>query len=84
MHPVPAAVHRALPAVVLRARRIETALSGGLDSVVLLNILAQLKGSLNAELTAVHVHHGLHADADGWLDFCRSYCARLGIPLRVE
>lgn len=84
MHPVPAAVLRALPAVVLRARRIETALSGGLDSVVLLNILAQLKGSLNAELTAVHVHHGLHADADGWLDFCRSYCARLGIPLRVE
>ena len=84
MHPVPAAVRRALPEAVLRARRIEAALSGGLDSVVLLHILAQLQGSLNAELAAVHVHHGLHAQADRWLDFCRDYCGHLGIPLRVE
>jgi len=57
------------------------AFSGGLDSTVLLHLLA------NAEalppLSAVHVHHGLQAAADTWPSHCQSICDRLGVPLRV-
>ena len=55
-------------------------LSGGVDSVVLLHVLARLEQRLNlTSLQAIHVHHGLSADADAWLEFCQTYCVRLGV-----
>lgn len=53
--------------------------SGGVDSTVLLHLLADAGLSLRA----LHVHHGLHADADAWAAHCRSTCESLGIPLIV-
>jgi len=70
---------QALPDGLRHARHIEAALSGGLDSVVLLHLLSRLTGRLNIKLTAVHVHHGLQDEADGWLEFCRDYCDRLAV-----
>ena len=58
--------------------------SGGLDSTVLLHLLAGLRTSLAFELTAVHVHHGLSANADAWAAVCGENCARLGIGLTVH
>ena len=75
---------QALPDGLRHARHIEAALSGGLDSVVLLHLLSRLAGRLNIKLTAVHVHHGLQDEADGWLEFCRDYCDRLTVPLRWQ
>ena len=75
---------QALPDGLRHARHIEAALSGGLDSVVLLHLLSRLAGRLNIKLTAVHVHHGLQDEADDWLEFCRDYCARLAVPLRWQ
>ena len=63
------------------ARRYRVALSGGLDSTVLLRALAAERGSLPGELTAVHVHHGLHPDADEWQARCEKACQDLGVPL---
>ena len=57
-------------------------LSGGCDSVVLLHVLAVLCPRWN--LRAVHVHHGLSANADLWAAFCADYCRDLGIDLLVE
>ena len=57
-------------------------LSGGCDSVVLLHVLAVLGPRGN--LRAVHVHHGLSANADRWAAFCADYCRDLGIDLLVE
>jgi tRNA(Ile)-lysidine synthase len=40
---------------------------------------------LGVEVLALHVHHGLHAEADEWLEHCRRWCrrrARGGAPLR--
>ncbi|WP_419711754.1 tRNA lysidine(34) synthetase TilS [Pseudomonas sp. NFX224] len=60
------------------------AFSGGLDSTVLLHLLAHLaKAQPLPPLCAIHVHHGLQAAADAWPDHCRSQCEALGISLRV-
>ncbi|HEY4528819.1 MAG TPA: tRNA lysidine(34) synthetase TilS, partial [Luteimonas sp.] len=62
---------------------IVVALSGGLDSTVLLHRLAARPELRRRGLRAIHVHHGLHADADAWAGHCGQACAALGVPLRV-
>ncbi|MFA1750015.1 tRNA lysidine(34) synthetase TilS [Xanthomonas campestris] len=59
------------------------AYSGGMDSAVLLHALAATPGYREAGLRAVHVHHGLHADADAWALHCQQQCAALGIALHI-
>jgi tRNA(Ile)-lysidine synthase len=62
--------------------RLCVGLSGGCDSVVLLHLLAAL--GLGDRLQAVHVHHGLSANADRWAGFCADYCRRLGVGFVLE
>ncbi|WCM52491.1 tRNA lysidine(34) synthetase TilS [Pseudomonas sp. WJP1] len=60
------------------------AFSGGLDSTVLLHLLAHLaKTESLPALSAIHVHHGLQAVADAWPEHCRLVCESLGVPLQV-
>lgn len=59
------------------------ALSGGLDSVVLLHLLVQAKSIIPYELHAMHVHHGLSPNADAWADFCAAQCQQLNVPLQI-
>ncbi|MGB9577811.1 MAG: ATP-binding protein, partial [Halothiobacillaceae bacterium] len=60
------AVLRKIP-LHLRRRSFLVAFSGGLDSTVLLHLLSRLRDADElASLTAVHVHHGLQAQADHW------------------
>jgi tRNA(Ile)-lysidine synthase len=59
------------------------ALSGGLDSIVLLHLLAEVRASLSFELHAMHVHHGLSANADAWAAFCSAQCQQLEVPLQI-
>jgi tRNA(Ile)-lysidine synthase len=75
--PVAAAVRRSLPA--LQGKRVAVGLSGGVDSVVLLHALSR-----HLPLRAVHVHHGLSANADRWARFCRAYCRSLAVPITVK
>ncbi len=60
------------------------ALSGGLDSCVLLHLLAEARATFTFQLHAMHVHHGLSANADAWADFCLQQCQALSVPLQVE
>ncbi|PCO04623.1 tRNA lysidine(34) synthetase TilS [Microbulbifer flavimaris] len=53
------------------------ALSGGLDSTVLLHLLS----AEGEPVSAVHVHHGLSPNADEWADHCAELADSLGIPL---
>jgi tRNA(Ile)-lysidine synthase len=55
------------------------AYSGGLDSHVLMHALASLRSQLDAGIGAVHVNHGLQADARHWEEHCRRVCEGLGI-----
>jgi len=59
-------------------------LSGGLDSVVLLDLLARVGPARGHVLSAVHVHHGLSANADAWAASCKKLCDERSIPLSVE
>ncbi len=57
--------------------------SGGLDSSVLLHWLAEQPAIRQHTLRAIHVCHGLHPDAERWVEHCRAVCAALGVELLV-
>jgi tRNA(Ile)-lysidine synthase len=58
------------------------ALSGGVDSTVLLAALAQGKRSAT-ELRALHVDHGIRPASREWASQCRALARRLHVPLKV-
>ena len=58
------------------------AFSGGLDSTVLLHLLA--RAGLGARLTVAHVDHGLHPDSAAWADHCRRQATALGLAFHGE
>lgn len=73
---------RHLPGADLRAdARIVVGFSGGLDSTALLHALHRVYG---ARVRAVHVHHGLHVEADDWAAHCRNLCDALGVPFALK
>lgn len=57
--------------------------SGGLDSTVLLHLLAGQDATRARGLRAIHVQHGLHPDAGAWAIHCRQFCQTLGVELLV-
>lgn len=61
-------------------RRLGIAVSGGSDSVALLQLLADWRG---AELHAVTVDHGLRAEAADEAAQVAAICARRGVPHQV-
>lgn len=77
--PFLAALRRVLDAWTAAAKpqRITVALSGGLDSSVLLAALTRLDSG--AVLRALHVDHGLHPDSSAWSAHCAAFAARLGV-----
>ncbi len=63
------------------------AFSGGRDSTALLDAACRLRRSRASglrQLIAVHVHHGLAAEAERWADFCKAMCERLEVPLDLR
>lgn len=57
------------------------AYSGGLDSHVLLHVLANIKNEIKPELMAVHVNHGLSRHAESWQKHCQSVCENYAIKI---
>ncbi|MCQ1058545.1 tRNA lysidine(34) synthetase TilS [Photobacterium sp. ZSDE20] len=65
--------------------RFVLALSGGLDSRVLLHLMGRyLQAHPEASCKAVHVHHGLSPNADLWAERCADWAAEAGISIEVE
>jgi tRNA(Ile)-lysidine synthase len=59
------------------------ALSGGMDSRVLLHGLHALSPELAIPIKAIHLNHGLNRHAREWAYFCQQVCERLGIVCHV-
>ncbi len=62
--------------------------SGGLDSTVLLSLMSSLVGEWpKMTLRAIHVNHGLYADADRWQAAAQSFANKLKVgcsAIRLE
>ena len=77
-------VERRLATAGVEGRTLALALSGGMDSMVLLDVLSTLAPMLKFDLSALHVHHGLSPNADDWAGFCERECVSRGVALRIE
>lgn len=64
--------------------RVTLALSGGVDSVVLFDILCRLQTSLDFHFSALHVNHQISPNAPAWGRFCAGLCARHDVPYAEE
>jgi tRNA(Ile)-lysidine synthase len=62
--------------------RLVLGLSGGMDSMVLLDILSGLRHRLTFALSALHVNHQLSPRADEWNALCAQRCAGYEVSLR--
>jgi len=67
-----------------KIKSMTVALSGGVDSVVLLHLLYSIQKKHHFTLNATHVHHGLSKNADKWVKFCEKLCTKLSVPLDVH
>lgn len=56
------------------------ALSGGVDSMLLLEAISRLQ----CPVTVIHVHHGLQTSADEWVDFCAAQASCRELPFMCE
>ncbi|PAJ73287.1 tRNA lysidine(34) synthetase TilS [Pseudoalteromonas sp. NBT06-2] len=63
---------------------LTVALSGGVDSVVLLHLANTFqKNNPDIFISAIHVDHGLSDNAKNWQLFCTQLCDKLEIPLKI-
>lgn len=67
-----------------RGGRVLVAVSGGLDSVVLLTILHELSGDLGIHLSVAHLDHALREDSAADATFVKELGEGLGLPVIVE
>ena len=59
-------------------------LSGGADSVALLEVLCSLRWERGLRLAAVHVHHGIRKNAQEDVEFCRELCMEKKVDFFCE
>lgn len=55
---------------------VAVAFSGGRDSLALLHATCRAAQVLGLQVVALHIHHGLLPEADGWLRSAQRLCAR--------
>ena len=81
---VDAAIAAALAEHVVHRARVAVALSGGMDSMVLLDAAAGFVARHPIALSAIHVDHGLSPNAGRWAEFCAAQCVLRDVPLATH
>jgi len=64
-------------------QRVVVGLSGGADSVALLDVMAAVSRHRGFTVVAAHLDHALRPDSARDAAFCRDLCAALGVPFRT-
>jgi tRNA(Ile)-lysidine synthase len=64
--------------------RVLVALSGGVDSMVLLHLLKSAAGTLQMAVAAAHFDHAMRADSASDAQWLTAACRALDVPLIVE
>ena len=64
-------------------RRILVAVSGGADSMCLLEVLRVLQERAELKIRVLHVHHGLRESAEDDLQYVEKYCEEAEIPFQA-
>ncbi len=77
-------VIRALHTSIRRGSSLLIAVSGGVDSVVLLHALLELRGSLSLTLEVGHVNHRLRAEASADASFVEGLAKAAGVPFHLH
>jgi tRNA(Ile)-lysidine synthase len=67
--------------VSLTSKQIWVAYSGGIDSHVLLHLLATSERTKLRPIQAIHIDHGLNPDSAKWTQHCLSVAVELGVEL---
>ena len=63
--------------------RVAVAVSGGVDSVCLLQWITELRTQFNIDIFALHVNHGLRTAADTEAEYVATLCKKLGVPYHI-
>jgi tRNA(Ile)-lysidine synthase len=69
------------PYLTKKAKNYYVALSGGADSLVLLNELKKLQKDNDFNLIAIHINHNVQKDSKKWKSFCENLCKKNEIKL---
>nr|MDQ3035052.1 tRNA lysidine(34) synthetase TilS [Myxococcota bacterium] len=66
-----------------RGERVVVAVSGGPDSMAMLDVVARLARELALDLSVASVDHGLRAEAADEIELARALATRLGLPFHA-
>ena len=64
--------------------KVLIAVSGGPDSMCLLDILNKLKEKLKIEIAAIHVNHGIRKEAGEETEYIKKYCEKYNIKIYIK
>ncbi len=72
--------------LIQKGDKIVLGVSGGPDSICLLDILHKIsqKGYLDFSISVTHIHHGLRKNADLDEEFVREFCEKIQVPFFVK
>lgn len=63
-------------------KEVTVALSGGADSMALLNLMLELREELSVTVSAAHFNHKIRGDeAERDMNFVKAYCEKMGVKL---
>ena len=64
--------------------KIVIGVSGGPDSICLLNILNQIKNELNFEIYVAHINHMIRKEADEETEYVKDFCKKINVECFVK
>ena len=65
--------------MIKEADKVVIGVSGGPDSITLLNVLNKFKEKLNIKIYVAHINHSIRKEADEETEYVREFCKKIGV-----